>query len=213
MNKLDYNKQMKEIICGLTTKPTLLLHSCCAPCSSSVLKRLVDYFDITIFFYNPNMDSLEEFEKRKSEEKRLVNELNLKFNYNIKMVDCDYSKKDYDELVVGLENEHEGGKRCDVCYRLRLTKTCQYAKNNNFNFFTTTLSVSPYKNAKKLNDIGLELENAFNVRYLVADFKKEDGYKQSILLSKEYNLYRQNYCGCQFSKNISLQKDNKLLTD
>ena len=210
MNKIDYNKQMKTIIDSLESKPKLLLHSCCAPCSTSVLKKLVNYFDITIFFYNPNTDSLEEFNKRKNEEKKLINILNEKFNYNIKIIDCDYDKEDYDNITKGYEHEKEGGKRCDICYKLRLTKTCEFAKNNNFDFFTTTLSVSPYKNATKLNLIGLELEKEYGERFLTADFKKEEGYKQSIELSKKYNLYRQDYCGCIYSKKEREEYKNPL---
>lgn len=209
MNKINYNLEMKKLINCLQTKPKLLLHSCCAPCSSSVLKRLVDYFDITIFFYNPNMDSLEEFNKRKDEEKRLIKTLNKDFGYDIKIVDCKYNKKDYDNLILGLENEREGGKRCDVCYNLRLTKTCDYAVKNGFEYFTTTLSVSPYKNAEKLNKIGLELQDKYKIKFLVADFKKDNGYLESIELSKKYNLYRQDYCGCVFSKNAKNTKKDE----
>jgi len=147
------------------------------------------------------MDTLEEFEKRKNEEKRLILKLNEEFGHNIGLVDCKYSKQDYDSVIIGLENEPEGGKRCTECYKLRLEKTCIYAKEHGYDYFTSTLSVSPYKNAEKLNYIGKELEKKYNIKYLTADFKKEDGYKLSIDLSKKYNLYRQDYCGCEFSKN------------
>lgn len=200
MEKINYNKKMNEIVSAFSEKKTLLLHSCCAPCSTSVLLRLVKHFNITVFFYNPNIDTKEEFNKRKEEEKRLIKELNLKYNYNIKIVDCDYSNLDFLDKIKGLEKEREGGARCSVCFALRLEKTCKYAKENGYEFFTTTLSVSPHKNAEKLNIIGLSLEDKYGIKYLVSDFKKEDGYKKSIELSKIYNLYRQDYCGCVFSK-------------
>ncbi len=210
MNKIDYNKEMKNIISKLNNKPKLLLHSCCAPCSSSVLMRLVDFFDITVFFYNPNMDTLIEYEKRKNEEINLIKKLNDEFDFNIKIISLDYLNEEYIDKIKGLENELEGGARCKVCFNLRLEKTVKFAKENGFHYFTTTLSVSPYKNAKILNEIGLTLEDKYKVKYLVSDFKKEDGYKKSIELSKKYNLYRQDYCGCEFSKTNRLINDINL---
>lgn len=201
MNKIDRNKQMIEEIKSLNCKPKLLLHSCCAPCSSSVLERLVEFFDITIFFYNPNIDKEEEFKKRQDEEIRLINELNNKYSKNkIKIVTTNHNSDDYNKIVLGLENENEGGKRCEKCFFLRLSETANFAKQNNFDYFTTTLTVSPHKNAELLNEIGLKISEKFGIKFLVSDFKKEDGYKRSIELSKKYNLYRQDYCGCKFSK-------------
>ncbi len=201
MNKIDRNKQMIEEIKSLNYKPKLLLHSCCAPCSSSVLERLVEFFDITIFFYNPNIDKEEEFKKRQDEEIRLINELNNKYSKNkIKIVTTNHNSDDYNKIVLGLENENEGGKRCEKCFFLRLSETANFAKQNNFDYFTTTLTVSPHKNAELLNEIGLKISEKFGIKFLVSDFKKEDGYKRSIELSKKYNLYRQDYCGCKFSK-------------
>lgn len=201
MNKINRNKQMIEEIKSLNYKPKLLLHSCCAPCSSSVLERLVEFFDITIFFYNPNIDKEEEFKKRQDEEIRLINELNNKYSKNkIKIVTTNHNSDDYNKIVLGLENENEGGKRCEKCFFLRLSETANFAKQNNFDYFTTTLTVSPHKNAELLNEIGLKISEKFGIKFLVSDFKKEDGYKRSIELSKKYNLYRQDYCGCKFSK-------------
>lgn len=201
MNKIDRNKQMIEEIKSLNYRPKLLLHSCCAPCSSSVLERLVEFFDITIFFYNPNIDKEEEFKKRQDEEIRLINELNNKYSKNkIKIVTTNHNSDDYNKIVLGLENEKEGGKRCEKCFFLRLSETAKFAKQNNFDYFTTTLTVSPHKNAELLNEIGLKISEEFEIKFLVSDFKKEDGYKRSIELSKKYNLYRQDYCGCKFSK-------------
>ncbi len=202
MNKIDYNKQMFEEIKTFNNKPKLLLHSCCAPCSSSVLLRLINYFDITIFFYNPNIDTSEEFEKRQNEEKKLIEELNKNINLSkIKIITTKHQSEDYQKVVMGFEKEKEGGARCDICFKLRLEKTASFAQKNGFDYFSTTLTVSPHKNAEKLNNIGLEMSKKYNIKFLVSDFKKQDGYKQSIELSKKYGLYRQNYCGCKFSKN------------
>lgn len=200
MNNIDYNKMMEEIIKNSKNKPKLLLHACCAPCSTSVIEKLINHFDITIYFYNPNMDTLLEFEKRKGELIKLVEQLNNNFKYNIKIVNTDFDNKKFYKQIKGFENCKEGGDRCNKCFELRLEKTCLFAKENNFDYFATTLTVSPYKNAKAINDIGKFLEEKYKVKYLFSDFKKKDGYKRSIELSKKYNLYRQNYCGCIFSK-------------
>lgn len=207
MNKIDYNKLMNDEIKTFTKKPTLLLHSCCAPCSSSVLERLKQHFDITIFFYNPNIDSTEEFSKRQDEEIRLINCLNNEDpNKTIKIITTNHNSKEYYKTVLGLENEIEGGKRCEKCFWLRLSKTAKLAKEKNFDYFSTTLTVSPHKNSQKLNEIGLEISSIYGIKFLVSDFKKQDGYKRSIELSKEYNLYRQDYCGCKFSKKIKFDE-------
>lgn len=201
MNKLDYNKLMTEEIEKFNKKPTLLLHACCGPCSSSVLERLREFFDITIFFYNPNIDTENEFLKRQNEEIRLIEELNnAKDDCKIKIITTNHQADDFEKAVINLENEKEGGKRCEKCFNLRLEKTAKIAKENSFDYFSTTLSVSPHKNAQILNEIGIEISKNYNIKFLVADFKKQDGFKRSIILSQKYNLYRQNYCGCKFSK-------------
>jgi len=178
--------------------PTLLLHSCCAPCSSYVLETLSNYFKITIFYYNPNIYPIEEYLKRKEEEKRFIKEFDSK--YKIEMLDCDYEGNLFFDMAKGLENKKEGEERCYLCYNLRMKKTAIEAKNNNFDYFTTTLSISPYKNSTWINEIGRNLEKEYNIKYLPADFKKKNGYKRSIELSSTYNLYRQDYCGCIYSK-------------
>lgn len=197
MQKVDYNKTMKETISGFKgAKPSILLHSCCGPCSSWVLNRLKDYFDITVLFYNPNIFPEAEYLKRKQEQLKVLNILNIKF------LDCDYNEQEFLCEAKGLENEKEGGARCSKCFYLRLNYTAKKAKENGFEFFGTTLTVSPHKNAFIINNIGASLEEKLGVKYLISDFKKENGYLNSINLSKEYNLYRQDYCGCRYSKNF-----------
>jgi len=198
----NYSLLCEEIINNLNKTPKLLLHSCCAPCSSYVISYLSEFFDITIFYYNPNISPKEEYEKRKEEQIRLINEMPTKNKVSI--LDCDYDNDLYEKTISGLEKEPEGGRRCYKCFMLRLDKTAKEAKDNNFDYFSTTLSVSPYKNSKVLNEIGIELQDKYNIKWLYSDFKKKDGYKKSILLSKEYNLYRQNYCGCKYSKKESV---------
>ena len=201
MEKKNYDKWMQEIIeknQELEIVPTLLLHTCCAPCSSAVIERLSKYFRITVFYYNPNIEPLEEYLKRKEEQKRFLSEVTTP--YPINFLDCDYEHEEFIQLSKGLENEKEGGPRCLKCYRLRLLKTALKAQEFHFDYFGTSLTVSPYKNAQALNQIGEELQKKFNVKYLYSDFKKRNGYKRSIELSKDYHLYRQDYCGCSFSK-------------
>lgn len=185
---------MHNLIESLGERKKLLLHSCCAPCSSACLEKLKEKMDITVFFYNPNMDSQMEYEKRASEQKRLC----IEFSIPCKVTPFD--KNDFLEVISGLESEREGGKRCFSCYELRLRKTAEYAKLNGYDYFATTLTLSPLKNAQKLNEIGFKLESELGVKYLPSDFKKEGGYLRSIELSKENGLYRQSYCGCEFSK-------------
>ncbi len=202
MNKINYDKILSDLINKLqldNKTPTLLLHSCCAPCSSYVLEYLTNYFSITIFYYNPNISPKEEFEKRVIEQKRLLSELNVK--NKISFIEGIYDSERFFEMSKGLESLQEGGERCFKCYKLRLEETAKLAKEKSFDYFTTTLSVSPYKNAEKLNSIGDSLSKKYNIPYLYSDFKKRNGYKRSIELSKVYNLYRQDYCGCIFSKN------------
>lgn len=197
---INYNEEMKKIISNLDDHNKLLLHSCCGPCSSSVIERLRDYFDITVIYYNPNIEPKEEYEKRKSEQLRLLNELGIKF------MDIDYLNNEYHEKVKGYENEPENGLRCPLCFELRLDKTASKAKENNFDYFGTTLTVSPHKNSKIINEIGLKLEEKYGVKFLLSDLKKEDGYKRSIELSKKYDLYRQDYCGCLYSKGVNVDE-------
>jgi len=191
---MNYDNEMMKIIESLDYKPTLLLHSCCGPCSTAVIERLLDFFDITVIYYNPNIEPLEEYEKRKQEQIKVIEKLKVKY------LDCDYENENFKKIAKGLENEKEGGKRCHKCYFLRLEYVAKKASVNNYDYFSTTLTVSPYKHADVLNKIGLNLEKVYNVKYLVNDFKKRNGYKRSIELSKEYDLYRQDYCGCLFSK-------------
>ncbi len=195
---MNYDLRFEEIKTTLKEKKSLLLQSCCAPCSSAVLERLENYFTITLFYYNPNISSKEEYQKRYTELVRFVKKIDK--GRNITVIDGGYEKKVFDTCVQGLEDIPEGGERCFRCYQLRLLKTALYAKEHHFDFFGTTLTVSPYKNSKKLNEIGKELEEKYQVSYLYSDFKKREGYKRSIFLSKQYQLYRQDYCGCIYSK-------------
>lgn len=176
----------------------MLLHTCCAPCSTAVIERLAQDYDITVLYYNPNIYPEDEYIKRKSEQLRYIGILNNK-GFNINYIDCDYNQNDFFNSVKGLETEPEGGKRCRVCFALRLDFVGKMAKEKGFDIFTTSLTVSPHKNAQIINEIGQNLSNKYGVEYLVSDFKKKDGYKRSIELSKENNIYRQNYCGCKFS--------------
>lgn len=182
----------------INNPPTLMLHACCGPCSSYVLEYLSKYFKITIFYYNPNIDTEEEFDKRINELKRLLNEMNL--SNSVDVIRGVYDNDVFEKIVPGYENDPEGGPRCFKCYKLRLTETVKEAKKKRFDYFCTTLSISPYKNADKLNEIGIELEKEYGIKYLRSDFKKKNGYKRSIELSHKYNLYRQDYCGCKYSK-------------
>lgn len=179
-------------------RPTLLLHACCAPCSSYVLEYLSGYFDITIYFYNPNITDTNEYNKRADELVRLINEMPLKSE--IKFINTGYSPDEFIKIAKGFETVPEGGERCFRCYRLRLEKTAKTAQVMGFDYFTTTLSISPHKNAQMLNEIGKELSEKYNISYLFSDFKKQNGYKRSCELSEIYNLYRQDSCGCIYSK-------------
>ncbi len=197
----NYQKVLDEIIdknIKDNKVPTLLLHSCCAPCSSYVLEYLSNYFKITILYYNPNISPIEEFNKRVDEQKRLISLLKTK--YPVSFIEGNYDNDLYELVIKGLEDEPERGKRCYVCYELRLRECAKIAKEKGYDYFSTTLSISPYKNSNWLNEIGSKLEKEHNVSYLYADFKKKNGYKRSIELSNIYHLYRQNYCGCIYSK-------------
>ena len=206
MQKINYQKQLDKIIENLGDGvPSLLLHSCCAPCSSYCIEYLAQYFNITVLYYNPNIYPEAEYEKRKAEQKRLI--LEMKTKYPVKLLDCDFESEKFYEMAKGLENCRECGERCFKCYRLRLEKTVKEAKKYNFDYFTTTLTISPLKDAQKINEIGFALANEYDAQWLPSDFKKKEGYKRSIELSKEYNLYRQDYCGCVFSKK---QRDEEI---
>lgn len=201
MQESYYKLCLKELE-SLNGRPKILLHSCCAPCSSAVITFLTNFFDITILYYNPNIAPIEEYEKRKKEQIKLIKEID--HIGSIDIIDCDYDNNIYEEKIKGYESCPERGARCNICFNLRLEKTAKVAKENKYNYFCTTLTVSPYKNANLINQIGKDLENKYNVKWLYSDFKKADGYKKSIELSKKYNLYRQDYCGCIYSqrKNI-----------
>lgn len=205
---MNYQLELEKELTKIENKkevPSLLLHSCCAPCSSYVLEYLSNYFKITILYYNPNISPEEEFIKRCEEQQRLIKEMPLK--NRVSFISGVYDNDRYEKIVDGLQNEKEGGIRCHKCYRMRLEEAAKKAKKEGYDYFTTTLSISPYKNAKVLNEIGEELAKIYEVKYLYADFKKKNGYKRSIELSKEYNLYRQDYCGCKYSKRIDIETD------
>lgn len=195
---INYQKKLEEIISNMDGRKTLLLHGCCAPCSSYVLEYLTEYFDIALLYYNPNIFPGSEYNKRIDEVKRLISEMPLKFP--VKLIEGEYKPEDFFGIAKGLEHLPEGGERCFKCYRLRLEEAAKAAKEGGYDYFSTTLSISPHKNAEKLNEIGRELEEKYGVKYLYADFKKREGYKRSIELSRIYGLYRQNYCGCIYSK-------------
>lgn len=199
--QLKLDKILREIESAwipLGKVPTLLLHSCCAPCSSYVLEYLSQYFSITIFYYNPNIAEEEEYRKRVEEQKRLIRELPV--DNTISFVEGEYDSSVFDKAIVGKELLGERSARCYACYQFRLEETCRLAKKMGFDFFTTTLSISPYKNANWLNEIGEQLQQQYEMQYLYADFKKKNGYKRSIELSEQYHLYRQDFCGCRYSK-------------
>lgn len=223
----NYQKELDKIIedigAGNESAPTLFLHSCCAPCSSYVLEYLRQYFRITVFYYNPNISMEEEYRKRVSEQKRLIAAYNAEVSgedapaqsdnmqagqtqngkrpgYSIEVMEGDYEPESFYEIARGLEQCPEGGERCFACYELRLRETAEKAQAGGYDYFGTTLTISPLKNAKKLNEIGERLASEYGVKWLVSDFKKKGGYQRSIELSREYDLYRQDYCGCIYSK-------------
>ncbi len=195
--KINYQKKLEELIKTLNEKPTLLLHSCCGPCSTEVISFLKDYFDITIYYYNPNIEPLEEYLHRKREQIRFLKEYK---EAKIKFLDCDYDNDSFKQIAKGLESVPEGGARCNKCFYLRMQRTATIAKDNNFEYFGTTLTVSPHKNSEIINEIGEKVMKEYNIKYIYGDFKKNDGYKKSIEMSKAYNLYRQDYCGCLYGK-------------
>ena len=197
---MNYQKELDKLLAQLEKEervPSLLLHSCCAPCSSYVLEYLGQYFNITVFYYNPNIFPESEYTKRILEQQTLIGQMRVK--YPVSFIAGSYDKDRFYEMAKGLEHVKEGGERCLKCYELRLRESAWIAKCGGFDYFTTTLSISPMKNAARLNEIGLRLQEEYGVNYLISDFKKKNGYKRSIELSKEYGLYRQDYCGCVFS--------------
>lgn len=208
MNKVNYQLKMEEIIkenCSTDRVPKLLLHSCCAPCSSYCLETLAKYFSITVYYDNPNIYPEEEYWMRVKEQQRFIREFPVA--HPISFAEGDYDPQRFYDMARGLEEVKEGGIRCRKCYELRLRDTAEYAAAHDFDFFTTTLSISPMKNAVWLNEIGEQLEKEYHVAYLYSDFKKKNGYKRSTEISKEYHMYRQYYCGCVYSKN---QRDQEI---
>ena len=197
----NFHKEMLKLAGQLQKEgkvPRLLLHSCCAPCSSNCIEVLSKYFMVTVFYYKPNISSDEEYKKRVAEQIRFIKEFDTP--NKVEFIEGDYEPDVFFKEVKGLEKEPEGGKRCFKCYELRLRKTAELAKAEAYDYFTTTLTISPLKNSVKLNETGLKLQEEYGVNYLLSDFKKQEGYKRSIELSKEYGLYRQNYCGCVYSR-------------
>lgn len=199
--KLNYqkilDKKLEELLAS-NEVPSLLLHSCCAPCSSYVLEYLSNFFNITVFYYNPNIHPELEYRKRVEEQKEFIEKLPVKRKINF--IEGKYLPEEFFDIAKGLEEEREGGIRCFKCYELRLKEAAKKAKELNFDYFTTVLSISPHKNAEKINEIGEKISQEFGVKFLNSDFKKKNGYKRSIELSKDYNLYRQDYCGCVYSQ-------------
>ena len=210
MNQRNYQKELDKIIEKNQKEnkvPTLLLHSCCAPCSSYCIEYLSQFFAITVYYYNPNISEQEEYTKRVKEQTRLIESMPVK--YPVKFMEGNYDSKEFFHIAKGYEECPEGGERCFRCYELRLKSTALRCKELGFDYFTTTLSISPLKNAAKLNEIGEKLAMDMGLSYLVSDFKKREGYKRSIELSKEYDLYRQNFCGCAFSKAEMLRREKQ----
>jgi predicted adenine nucleotide alpha hydrolase (AANH) superfamily ATPase len=200
LNEKELYNNFKKLISSLKenneTKPKILLHACCAPCSSACLERICDAFNISIFYSNDNIQPEEEYNKRLE----TIKEFMAKAHNDIDVLYDKYNAKDYDDAILGHEHDGERSYRCYLCYKLRLRKTAIYAKAHGYDYFSTTLSISPYKVSKWINQIGLELEKEIGIKYLYSDFKKENGYNRSIELSNEYGLYRQDYCGCVYSK-------------
>jgi len=196
--KIDYNKIMHEEISSFGEKPKLLLHCCCAPCSSAVIEKIKEFFDITFYYYNPNIYPKEEFLLREREFKKL----------GVNVVVEEYEHNEFLDLVKGRENEKEGDARCQICIAQRLNKTFEYACLNNYDLVTTTLSISPHKDAEFINLLGERLEEKYGIKYLHADFKKQNGYLRSVQICKELGIYRQDYCGCEFSKDVCNETKN-----
>jgi len=195
---MNYDLEMEKQMSNLKEGDTLLLHACCAPCSTACLERLANFFKVTIFYYNPNITDESEYKKRIEEIKKLLTLINPK--YKVELLEGNYDPNKFFEMAKGLEKEPERGKRCYKCYEMRLEETAKIASKLGFNNFCTTLTLSPHKNANWINEIGEKLNKEYDSNYLYSDFKKKEGYKRSIELSKQYDLYRQDYCGCIYSK-------------
>ena len=199
-NRINYDREMQAVLDRLAAenlRPRLLLHACCAPCSSATLERLAGHFDLSILYYNPNIYPPEEYHRREAELERFVRDAGYT---GVPVIELPYVPREFYDAVKGLEDEPEKGGRCTVCYRLRLERAARYAAEHGFEWFTTTLSISPVKDPVRLNTIGAELAEQYGLNYLQSEFRKRDGYKRSLVLSAEYGLYRQDYCGCEFSK-------------
>ncbi len=197
-NKINYQKKLDQLLESIEGTPKLLLHSCCGPCSSYILEYLTEYFEIFLLYYNPNIYPEKEYWRRLEEQKDVIEKIE-KAN-PIHMIEGEFEPKDFYDSVKGLEDSGEGSERCFSCYRFRLEEAAKKGKEKGCDYFTTTLSISPYKNASKLNEIGQVMEEKYNIKYLYSDFKKKGGYQRSLELSRDYDLYRQDYCGCVFSK-------------
>ncbi len=200
MNKINYQKELDKLILQIEKEgqvPSLLLHSCCGPCSSYCIEYLSNYFHVTVFYYNPNIYPDEEYYHRVKEQQRFINEFPTK--YPVDFIEGDYDTNRFYDMAKGLENEPEKGARCHKCYDLRLRRTAEVAKEKTFDFFTTTLTISPMKDSQVLNQIGLQIASQLGVKWLPSDFKKNEGYKRSTELSRQYDMYRQDYCGCVYS--------------
>ncbi len=207
MNRINYQKQLDSLIADLSKEgqvPSLLLHSCCGPCSSYCIEYLSNFFKVTVFYYNPNIYPDEEYYHRVKEQQRFINEFETK--YPVSFIEGDYDKESFYSIAKGLEKEPEKGKRCHKCYELRLRRTAEVAEKKGFDFFTTTLTISPMKDSMVLNEIGEKVSLGLSAKWLPSDFKKKEGYKRSTELSKEYNMYRQDYCGCVYSYNERQQQ-------
>lgn len=213
MNRINYQKELEKILDALASAgqdgarswpPRLFLHSCCAPCSSYCLEYLCTYFAVTVFYYNPNISGEPEYRKRAEEQKRLIAAYNEeRRGYPITIIEGDYTPERFFETARGYEHCEEGGERCFRCYELRLRETAKRAREGHYDYFATTLTISPLKNAQKINEIGQAIGDEAGIAWLPSDFKKKDGYKRSVELSAQYGLYRQNFCGCAFSKNAA----------
>jgi len=215
MNKINYQKELDKLIIKFTEEgqvPSLLLHSCCAPCSSYCIEYLSQFFYVTVFYYNPNIYPDEEYYHRVKEQQRFIKEFPTK--YPVKFIEGDYDKSSFYEIAKGLEKEPEKGKRCHRCYDLRLRRTAEVAKEKGFDFFSTTLTISPMKDSQVLNEIGASIGKELGINWLYSDFKKREGYKRSTEISREYDMYRQDYCGCVYSYNErQLQKQATKMED
>ncbi len=211
-NKPNYQREMEKVIASFAgQRKSLLLHSCCAPCSSAVMMELQEIFDLTVFYYNPNISEREEYNRRAAEQKKLIGILNeRKPEYPIGIIEADYDPAPFFAVAKGLERCPEGGERCTACYDLRLSGTAKMAKEKGFDYFTTSLTISPMKDALRLNAIGKRLEEEMGVAFLPSDFKKKGGYQSSVRLSKEHDLYRQDYCGCIFSKAERMAREKSI---